>query len=193
MEKNSIVNYSEFNKVYKPRADHLVSFVKLLDGAVQKSDTYEAVMKQLHCIGWSEELIQTACEAAVLYKEHHKRRIREEQCPTKTISSGDQVFVVCRETRYPGNDILTQAVIAAAPSFDEAMEFMHKTFAELRTEFADATKHWWKQLSNKQDLALPPIVGAETVGNTCRVELLDNGLLGAEYFATLRIESCKVI
>ena len=78
MEKNSIVNYSEFNKVYKPRADRLVSFVKLLDGAVQKSDAYEGVMKQLRCIGWSEELIQTACEAAALYKEHHKRRIREE-------------------------------------------------------------------------------------------------------------------
>lgn len=193
MKSNNIINYSEYNKVYKPRADHLVSFVKLLDGAARKSDAYEAVMKQLRCIGWSDELIQTACEAAALYREHHKRRIREGQCPTKTISSGDQVFVVCREARYPGSDILTQAVIAAAPLFDEAMEFMHKAFTELRTEFADATKHWWKQLNDKQDLAVPPIIGAETVGNTCRVELLDNGLFSTEYYATLRVESCKVI
>lgn len=192
MKRNDVVNYSEFNKIHKPRADHLVSFVKLLDGAVKKSNAYESVMKQLRCIGWSEELIQTACDAAEFYKEHHKRRIREEQCPTKTISSGEQVFVVCRETRYPGSDISTRAVITAASSLDEATEYMHKTFTELRTEFADATKHWWKQL-NVENLALPPIIGAETVGNSCRVELLDNELFSAEYYAVLWVESCKVI
>lgn len=187
MEKNSIVNYSEFNKVYKPRADHLVSFVKLLDGAVQKSDAYETVMKQLRCIGWSEELIQTACEAAALYKEHHKRLIREEQCPTKAISSGDQVFVVCRETRYSGDEVCTQAVLATATSLEDAEAYMRKTFANIRKEFADTTRRWWEQHQS----SLPPIISSETSGNSCRVELLDFNC--SNYFATLWIESCNMI
>lgn len=78
----SKVNFSEYNEVHLPRADHLVSFVKNLPHAVQKSGdkpVQAEVMHQLKCIGFGEDFIKEMCQVAHDYKEYHKERIKAEQ------------------------------------------------------------------------------------------------------------------
>ena len=78
----SKVNFSEYNEVHLPRADHLVSFVKNLPHAVQKSGdkpVQDEVMHQLKCIGFDDEFIKEMCQVAHDYKEYHKERIKAEQ------------------------------------------------------------------------------------------------------------------
>lgn len=78
----SKVNFSEYNEVHLPRADHLVSFVKNLPHAVQKSGdkpVQDEVMHQLKCIGFGEDFIKEMCQVAHDYKEYHKERIKAEQ------------------------------------------------------------------------------------------------------------------
>ena len=78
----SKVNFSEYNEVHKRRADHLVSFVKNLHHAVEKSGDKAVraeVMHQLKCIGFDDEFIKEMCQVAHDYKEYHKERIKAEQ------------------------------------------------------------------------------------------------------------------
>ena len=78
----SKVNFSEYNEVHKRRADHLVSFVKNLHHAVEKSGdkvVQAEVMHQLKCIGFDDEFIKEMCQVAHDYKEYHKERIKAEQ------------------------------------------------------------------------------------------------------------------
>ena len=44
----------DYNKNWIKTHLHAESFVKLLDSAIEKSGSYEAVMKQLECIGWPD-------------------------------------------------------------------------------------------------------------------------------------------
>lgn len=73
------VNYSEYNKIYYPRAEALVSFMKCLHHAMQKTDDYAGAMHQLKCIGYSDEFIAAISEIAEDYKAYHKNRIHAEQ------------------------------------------------------------------------------------------------------------------
>lgn len=73
------VNYSEYNKVHYPRAEALVSFMKCLHHAMQKTDDYAGAMHQLKCIGYSDEFIAAISEIAEDYKLYHKNRIHAEQ------------------------------------------------------------------------------------------------------------------
>lgn len=78
----SKVNFSEYNEIHLRRADHLVSFVKNLPHAVQKSGdkpVQDEVMHQLKCIGFDDEFIKEMCQVAHDYKEYHKGRIKAEQ------------------------------------------------------------------------------------------------------------------
>lgn len=72
------VNYSEYNQVHHPRAEHLYCFIKGLNHAMQKTNDYEGAMHQLRCIGYSEEFIQDMVTISHDYKEYHKQRIRTE-------------------------------------------------------------------------------------------------------------------
>lgn len=75
----STINFSEYNEVHLRRADHLVSFVKNLEHAMQKTNDYNGAMHQLQCIGFSEELIKEMAAVASDYKKYHKQRIQDEQ------------------------------------------------------------------------------------------------------------------
>ena len=61
------VNYSEYNKIHYPRAEALVSFMKCLHHAMQKTDDYAGAMHQLKCIGYSDEFIAAISEIAEDY------------------------------------------------------------------------------------------------------------------------------
>lgn len=73
------INYSEYNKVHLPRAEHLYCFIKNLNHAMQKTNDYEGAMHQLQCIGFSEEFVQEMATVASDYKTYHKQRIQAEQ------------------------------------------------------------------------------------------------------------------
>lgn len=73
------INFSEYNEIHLRRADHLVSFIKKLNHAMQKTNDYEGAMHQLRCIGFSEEFIQEMATVASDYKTYHKQRIAAEQ------------------------------------------------------------------------------------------------------------------
>lgn len=78
----SKVNFSEYNEVHLPRADHLVSFVKNLHHAVEKSGdkaVQAEVLHQLQCIGFDDQFIKEMCEVAKDYKHYHLERIKAEQ------------------------------------------------------------------------------------------------------------------
>lgn len=73
------VNFSEYNKVHYPRAESLVSFMKCLHHAMQKTGDYAGAMHQLKCIGYSDEFVKAVSEIAKDYKTYHKNRIEVEQ------------------------------------------------------------------------------------------------------------------
>ena len=73
------INYSEYNEIHLRRADHLVSFVKNLEHAMQKTADFDGAMHQLKCIGFDEDFIKEMCRVAHDYKEYHKKRIKAEQ------------------------------------------------------------------------------------------------------------------
>lgn len=132
-----MVNYSEYNKVYHRRGDCLYSFVKCLDHAVQKSGAYEEVMHQLKCIGWSEELIETATEAVHHYKNYHKDRIRKEQEQVNTASSGDIVYSVVLEYKLPNAERASVMVVGVASASAEAKADMQKVADDTKKRFKE--------------------------------------------------------
>lgn len=132
-----MVNYSEYNKVYLRRGDCLYSFIKNLDHAVQKSGAYDAVMHQLKCIGWSEELIETASEAAAHYKSFHKDRIKREQERICTFSTGDVVYPVVLEYRLPDAERIYVTVVGVASSAEAAEENMRKQIDDIKKRFRE--------------------------------------------------------
>lgn len=73
------VDYHEYNKVHYPRAEALVSFIKCLHHAMQKTDDFEGAMHQLECIGYSQDFIVQMEQVAADYKEYHKQRIAMQQ------------------------------------------------------------------------------------------------------------------
>lgn len=99
------VNYSEYNQIHLPRADHLFSFLKNLEHAMQKTTDYEGAMHQLRCIGYSEEFIQEMQAVVHDYKEFHKARIRAEHEAKQPVSLGDQYPTIqaARLKQYAAN------------------------------------------------------------------------------------------
>lgn len=71
---NKDVTVREYNTVYHRKITNAESFLGCLDHSLQKSCAYEAVMHQLQCIGWSEEMRQTMLTALRLYKETVKKQ-----------------------------------------------------------------------------------------------------------------------
>lgn len=59
----------EYNEVHHKKINAAHSFVSCLDHAVQKSGAYDEVMRQLRCIGWSEECQQTIKTALEVYRQ----------------------------------------------------------------------------------------------------------------------------
>lgn len=136
MEKK-IVDYSEYNKIYLPRAENLAGFFKRLDHAVKKSGAYDEVMHQLRCIGLSEDLAKTAEEAAHLYKEYHKKRIAEEQHGKRSVEYNEPVYTVFYEQRLPDAPRQIQMLTAFATP-ECAKEHIDKVWPHLKKAFCDA-------------------------------------------------------
>lgn len=140
MEKK-IVDYSEYNKIYLPRAENLAGFFKRLDHAVKKSGAYDEVMHQLRCIGLSEDLAKTAEEAAHLYKEHHKKRIAEEQQGKRSVDYHEPVYAVFFEQRLPDSTRETRLLNVFATSKD-AKDHVEKLWFHLKDVFREAVVNW---------------------------------------------------
>lgn len=58
----------EYNKVFLPKIDHASGFVHSLEHAMQKTNDYDEAMRQLNCIGWSDELQETMKTALEFYE-----------------------------------------------------------------------------------------------------------------------------
>ena len=46
----------EYNKDFLPKLDHAYVFIHSLEHAMEKTNDYEEAIRQLKCIGWSDEL-----------------------------------------------------------------------------------------------------------------------------------------
>ena len=62
------ITVKDYNEEYYPKIEAAHSFLQCFDHAIKKTDAYDDVMKQLRCIGWSEELIQTLSSALECYR-----------------------------------------------------------------------------------------------------------------------------
>lgn len=108
----SKVNFSEYNEVHMRRADHLVSFVKNLHHAVEKSGdkaVQAEVMHQLKCIGFDDQFVKEMCEVAKDYKHYHLERIKAEQ----TAKDPEVLYPAIMPERlqpYMGNRKLIEAI-----------------------------------------------------------------------------------
>ena len=136
-------DYSEYNRIHLPRADNMVCFIKNLNHAMQKVEipgAYDAIMHQLKCIGYSEDLISSICEASGYYKEHHKNRIKEEQLPVDRAASGDILFPVVWARKLPSDDRETVSVYSVAKTPEKAKADMMKFADEAKALFMEAVK-----------------------------------------------------
>lgn len=106
------VNYSEYNQVHLPRADHLFTFMKNLEHAMQKTTDYEGAMHQLRCIGYSEEFIQEMQAVAHDYKEFHKARIKAEHDAKQPATLAQQypTILPARLEQYAANIRLIEQI-----------------------------------------------------------------------------------
>lgn len=78
----------EYNTEFSPKVDKAYGFICNLEHAMQKTDTYKEAMKQLQCIGWSEELKETIHTALNLYKKSIlKDEVEDEVEKEKTLMS----------------------------------------------------------------------------------------------------------
>ena len=83
----------EYNNEFLPKVDRAWGFVDNLDSAMYKTDDRENVMKQLACIGWSDECKETIQTAVKLYKEsalndiHIEGKVTEAEFVHKRFSS----------------------------------------------------------------------------------------------------------
>ena len=59
----------EYNKIYHPKIMHAITFVNCLEHAMEKTGAYEECMRQLECIGWSDEVKETIKFALEHYKD----------------------------------------------------------------------------------------------------------------------------
>lgn len=136
-------NYSEYNKIYHPRADNMVCFIKNLDHAMQKVEfpgAYEKIMHQLKCIGYSKELVDTICEATSCYKKHHLERIRDEQNPVDRAVSGDILYTVVWAQKLPSDSKETVSVYSIAKTSDKAKADMATFATTAKDAFKKAIK-----------------------------------------------------
>ena len=62
------ITAKEYNDEYYPKIEAAQSFLQCFEHAIKKTDSYDEVMKQLRCIGYSEELIQTLSFALECYR-----------------------------------------------------------------------------------------------------------------------------
>ena len=136
-------DYSEYNKVHLPRADNMVCFIKNLNHAMQKVEipgAYDAIMHQLKCIGYSEDLISAICEAASYYKTHHKERIRAEQNPIDRAVSGDILYPVIWAQKLPSDDRESVSVYSVAKTSEKAKTDMMEFVGKAKASFKEAVK-----------------------------------------------------
>lgn len=142
-QKKATTDYSEYNKVYHPRAEHMVCFIKNLNHAMQKVEipgAYEKIMHQLKCIGYSDELIDTICAAASCYKNYHKDRIQDEQSAVDRVKSGDMLYTVVQEWKLPTDVNATVSVLSVAKTPDKAKADMKELAARAKGSFKKAIK-----------------------------------------------------
>jgi hypothetical protein len=59
----------EYNKEFLPKIYHATGFIHNLEHAMQKTEDYDGAMKQLNCIGWSDELKETIWKALECYRK----------------------------------------------------------------------------------------------------------------------------
>lgn len=131
------INFSEYNEIHLRRADHLVSFIKNLNHAMQKTSDYEGAMHQLRCIGFSEEFIQEMAAVASDYKSYHKQRIADEQAA----NTPEKLYPSIRKERveqYAKNRELCLAIQQSVDSDllyeqirDAVCEELEKTFSSV--------------------------------------------------------------
>lgn len=62
------ITVKEYNEEYYPKIEAALSFLQCFDHTIQKTGSYDEVMRQLRCIGWSEELMQTFSSALECYR-----------------------------------------------------------------------------------------------------------------------------
>lgn len=62
------ITVKEYNEEYYPKIEAACSFLQCFEHTIKKTDSYDEVMKQLRCIGYSEELIQTLYSALECYR-----------------------------------------------------------------------------------------------------------------------------
>lgn len=58
----------KYNDEYYPKIEAACSFLQCFEHALQKTGSYDEVVRQLRCIGWSEELMQTLSTALECYR-----------------------------------------------------------------------------------------------------------------------------
>lgn len=56
----------EYNKEFSVSLDHARVFVESIDHAIQKTNDYEDVAKQLACIGWNNECKNVILAALII-------------------------------------------------------------------------------------------------------------------------------
>lgn len=59
----------EYNKDFLPKIDRATGFIHNLENAIHKTDDSDAVMKQLNCIGWTDDLKETIYTALEFYQK----------------------------------------------------------------------------------------------------------------------------
>ena len=59
----------DYNTILYPRISCATVFVNGIEHAMQKTDNPDEILKQLACIGWSDECKETILAALECYKE----------------------------------------------------------------------------------------------------------------------------
>ena len=137
-------DYSEYNKIYYHRASNIVCFIKNLKHAMQKVEipgAFEKIMHQLECIGYSDELVSTICEASSCYKEHHKKRIFEEQNPVDHAISGDILYTVVWAQKLHSDAKEKVCVYSVAKNAEKAKADMKECISNVRASFKETVKN----------------------------------------------------